>query len=234
MILLIDAWETNCENNERIVNAAYAVFAELDNDGVHKIARLAVGRISDWLLKIGQRRDARLKESRRAAAGRQRSMHGPQRLQQPMKRPLQLSLDTAPMTTNVQMDTVMGNTGMFLLEDPGLQSFVQTSQTFQPLSWQMAGSTPITSPSIIQLPPIPVSQVTAQPFPVMSAPYMSAAIPATNAPYAVGLQPRMTSGPSRRKRTSAAARQPMVSGPYPSHSARSPPTSFTAINHGFG
>ena len=82
----------------------------------------------------------------------------------------------------------MGNTGMFLLEDPGLQSY--SAPSFQPLGWNMAGSSAHpsnsshpTSPSIPS-PVVPVSQVTAAPFPVMTAPFTGG--PMTTASYSLG------------------------------------------------
>ena len=111
--------------------------------------------------------------------------------QPPSQTPFEL--DTASMT-DYSGDSVMGNTGMFLLEDPGLQFYSPQVPTFRPLEWMMPDSAHQSDPSasptpIIPSPTIPVSDITAAPFPVMSPP----TIPVTNSPFAVGLQPRMPS-----------------------------------------
>lgn len=149
MILILDAWETENENNLWLVNQAFAVFQRLDNNGVHKLAGLAVARISTGLAVLEQRRNERQVASRGY---------------QP-----QLQIDTASMS-DFHNDTVMGNTGMFLLEDTGLQSFDQMA--FVPLGWNMAGSARASNPTTpnIPSPMIPISQVTAAPFPVVTAP----------------------------------------------------------------
>lgn len=159
MILILDAWETENENNLWLVNQAFAVFQQLDNNGVHKLAGLAVARISTGLAVLEQRRNERKQQ---AAASRGVSGYHPQ-----------LQIDTASMS-DFQNDTVMGNTGMFLLEDTGLQSF--DPMAFAPLGWNMAGSAHASSHSShpttpnIPSPMIPISQVTAAPFPVVTAP----------------------------------------------------------------
>ena len=189
MILLIDAWETGNEQNWWLIEQAYVTFQELEEKGVHQLAQLAVERISDGLGQLGQRRA----ERERQMASFRRSSGGPQPLQQRTM----LTLDTASMM-DWSGDTVMGNTGTYLLEDSGLQSFVP--QSFRPLGWNMAGSSahpsnPSNPPTPdIPSPAIPVSQVIAAPFPVMSPPM----VPVTNSPFAVGLQPRMPSGSQRR------------------------------------
>lgn len=194
MILILDAWETENEQNEWLIDQAFAVFQKLEIYSVHTLAEVAVQRISEGIAKLGQRRDER---ARQMATSRRSSI---QQQIQPL-----LALDTETMA-DWSGDTVMGNTGMFLLQDPGLQSFVP--QSFQPLGWNMVdigqpsrgSKTP--TPNILS-PTIPVSQVAPAPFPVVaSTPFMPSpsAIPVTNSPYAVGLQPRMptTNSTSRR------------------------------------
>ncbi|KAK3115378.1 hypothetical protein LTR53_005325 [Teratosphaeriaceae sp. CCFEE 6253] len=204
MIVLIDAWETGNTANEFFVNQAYAVFDELDKKGVHKLAKLAVQRISDGLAQLGARQQ---EEKRRLAmASRCSSV---QHVYQPQQAPPVLQLDTASMA-DWSSDAVMGNTGMFLLEDPGLQAHVPPP--FQPLSWTMAGSSsshhtsfpphdpsqqqrsfnssnpstvaasptssgpmPLPMPMPMNAPLIPLAHVTAAPFPVvMSPPFLPA------------------------------------------------------------
>ncbi|KAK3676570.1 hypothetical protein LTR78_003344 [Recurvomyces mirabilis] len=181
MILIIDIWETEAYHNQWIVQEAFVVFNELADKGIHSLAALAVNRISDGLFQLGQRQ-----EERRVANLSRRS--SAQQHQGPM-----LQLDTASLA-DWSANAVMGNTGMYLLEDPGLQ--VMTPQSFQPLGWNMAGAgQPLphsnnTTPNLTP-PTVPVSQVHPAPFPVISPPFMPKTIPVTNSPYAVGLQPRM-------------------------------------------
>nr|OQO30757.1 hypothetical protein B0A51_02453 [Rachicladosporium sp. CCFEE 5018] len=52
MILILDAWETSNENNEWLVNQAFVVFDEMQRNGVHKLAALAVQHISDGLMQL--------------------------------------------------------------------------------------------------------------------------------------------------------------------------------------
>ena len=225
MILLLDAWETESgENNAWLADQVYAVFRQLQINGVHRLAELAAQRIEAAIISLRNKREER--QDAKVAMSRRASEHS-----QP-----QLHLDTASMT-DWTGDTVMGNTGMFLLEDPGLQ-YPQASP-FTPLGWNMAGSQPsahsttsstpaVQSPSII-----PVSQVTAAPFPIMTSPPFvtgAGAIPVTNSPYAVGLQPRLT---STQRRSSSSARQ----GHYPTYPPQyqqqtMPQAMFTPVNAG--
>lgn len=196
MILLLDAWETDSDRNLWLVQEVYVVFTQLEKNSVHTLADVAVARISDCFVKLGERHDERARSN---ATSRRSSSH-----QQQMKP--SLALDTATMA-DWSGDTVMGNTGMFLLEDTGLQTFVPSS--FQPLGWNMADIAPPSRHSQPTTPQvrsptttIPVSQVAAAPFPlVASGPFMPSptTIPVTNSPFAVGLQPRMPTTTSRRR-----------------------------------
>ncbi|KAK5130559.1 hypothetical protein LTR08_001939 [Meristemomyces frigidus] len=219
MILILDAWETENDHNEWLVGQAYAVFVELETKGVHKLAELAVARISDGLAQLGNRRDER---KRQASASRRSSAQHQQNQQPPM-----LTLDTASMI-DWSSDSVMGNTGTFLLEDPGLQSYVQ--QPFRPFAWNMAGSAyppELSNPPTPTVPPsVPVSQVTAAPFPVMSPTFLQNTIPLTTSPYAIGLQPRMPNL-HRRATTSRLSDDPY--GVQQQHHYQHP-AAFTPIN----
>lgn len=183
MNLILDAWETENEHNEWLVSEAFAVFTELNNNGVHKLASLAVDRISGGIAALGHRRDERRRTAQALSRRQSQQSYVP------------LIVDTAAMP-DWAVDSVMSNTGMFLLEDPGLQSY--TKQSFQPLGWQMAGSGSAHPSSTSRLPSpeippgIPVTQITPGPFPIMSPPYNAGGVPvAVNSPYTLGLQPRM-------------------------------------------
>ncbi|KAK5110524.1 hypothetical protein LTR62_005716 [Meristemomyces frigidus] len=210
MILIIDIWETELSHNQWLVEEAHLVFRELSDKGVHTLAQLAVKRITDGLGQLGQRQAERT----RAAQSRRSSAQQHQ--------PPQLQLDTANMV-DWSTDAVMGNTGMYLLEDHGLQAL--QPQMFEPLGWNMAGSQQplMSSTTTTSTHGVPVSQLHPAPFPIMSS-YLSTAIPVTNSPYAVGLQPRMP----HPRRTSAAYDYPPPMPP--SSSQQMPGGTFTAMN----
>lgn len=188
MILILDAWETEQEQNQWLVEQAFVVFQELQRNGVHKLAELAVLRISDGIVMLGKRRDERERE----ASMSQRPMHS--QAYHP-----QLHVDTAAMS-DFSGDAVMGNTGMFLLEDPGLQGYVVPS--FEPLGWNMAGSSQASSrshPTTPNIPStIPVSQVTAAPYPVVSTPFMSSGNYIPNYPEVSFPQPPPQQNPTQQ------------------------------------
>ncbi|KAK3716521.1 hypothetical protein LTR37_006417 [Vermiconidia calcicola] len=189
MILILDAWETDNDQNMWIVHQAYAVFVELHAKGVHKLAKLAMDRIFAGLQQLRHRSDER-------AISRRPSNQAYQ------QQATQMSPDTASMA-DFMGDTVMGGTGMFLLEDSGLQSCPPQYPTFRPLAWNL--TTGSAHPSNSSNPPtpdipspiIPVSQITASPFPVMST------APVTQSPFAIGLQPRMAPAISSHRGFSA-------------------------------
>ena len=87
MIILLDECETGNQMNRWLVEQAYVVFTELERKGVHKLAELAVQKISAGLVQLGHRRQER---DGQASASRQQS-------QQAEQRHTQLSLDTASM-----------------------------------------------------------------------------------------------------------------------------------------
>jgi hypothetical protein len=206
MILILDAWEEENEQNLWLVNQAFAVFDELHKNGVHKLAELAVQKISNGLALLGQRREQQKRQAQ-ASRGAAATYHP------------QLQIDTASLT-DFQHDTVMGNTGMFLLEDTGLQSYVPAA--FAPLGWNMAGSSahpsarsdPI-SPNIPS-PIIPVSQVTAAPFPVVMSP-----LPPSSGSYDMPAYYQYQQQPQQRRH------RPSIS---PSSRQSLSPTAFTPIN----
>lgn len=180
MILILEEWETENTHNRWLVDQAYLVFVELQRNGVHKLANLAVQRISDGLIQLGS-----LKGRRESQAHMSR---GPS--SQPPYTPDE-KVETPPMT-RLSSNTVMGSTGMFLLEDPGLQSF--TSQAFEPLQWRITGE-PHHS-SMNNPPTMSVSGITPASFPVVS-PLTPIHVPVARSPYTVGLQPRVPNVPHR-------------------------------------
>ena len=108
MILLLDALETNDLTHIRQVEQAYVIFRELQDNGVHKLAGLAVEKLS-WGLD-------QLRKNMEGAPHSPGVPHG----------------DTVAIATCFY-DTIMANTGMYIPEDPGLQSY--KSEQFAPLGW---------------------------------------------------------------------------------------------------
>lgn len=96
-------------NDYYLVHRTYSTFVEMHQKGIHRLAGVACSKLSALLMKL----------------------HPP---------PSQFGglydhpAHTAPEEKN---DTVMGSTGMVLLEDPGLQGFIDDG--FNPLGFQLAG-----------------------------------------------------------------------------------------------
>lgn len=229
MIIILDSWETGNIQNMWLVNEALAVFSELHNNGVHKIAALAVSRITEGIIRIETRQRERQDAAAAAAAVANAAVMSRQSSQQQHHAASQrqhslqasppmpayhlyqpnLALDTASTSLlDIAGDTVMGNTGMFLLEDPGLQSSNPATQLFAPwglsLPASAAASSPYsssaTSPIATHIPgqysppvphSVPVSNVPIAPFPAMSPPFQPPVVPMLASPFSVGLQPRM-------------------------------------------
>ena len=175
MILLLNAWESEYKQDMTFVDQTYAVFAELERDGVHKLAKLATERMWAAMEQV------RLRDIQREAGSRRASHFAPQNAK--------LEPDTAPLT-GLTGDTVMGGASMYVLEDQGLQfqtskfpgfrhwGFPTTAENSAHPSNPSGPSTPNVLPQTI-----PVSQIAAAPFPVM------ATAPVT--PYDLGMQPQM-------------------------------------------
>jgi hypothetical protein len=93
-----------------LVHRTYATFVEMHQKGIHRLAGVASSKLGALLMQLHP-----ASSSSAPGAG---------------------SAATTPPPE--LKDSVMGNTGMMLLEDPGLQGFVADS--FAPLGFQMAGS----------------------------------------------------------------------------------------------
>jgi len=137
MILLLDAMETADLGRIGKVEKVFAVFTELDEHGVHKLANLAVERVSWGLAEIKRMMD-QVQLNTNANASRRGSMAPARGGQMQMQGATEQTESEAMQGLENVHDTVMGNTGMLLLEDPGLQSFVP--EAFEPLTWVMGGA----------------------------------------------------------------------------------------------
>jgi hypothetical protein len=135
MILLLDAMETGELSRIEKVEKAYVVFQQLEKNGVHELASMAVERVSWGLAELGRMKRApdthvRMHPpilSRGGVSGCDIEMQD-------------RNGSEARQGSGVLHDTVMGNTGMLLLEDPGLQSFVP--EAFAPLTWSVSQGFP--------------------------------------------------------------------------------------------
>lgn len=240
MIIVLDALETENDQNIWLVDQAFKVFDKLVKDGVHELAKLAVERISKGIALVQNRQRNRRDEANAAAAAahaasisRRSSQHQHQQQQYQQHAQYQYSPQVPPYhlyqpllgfdTTDsalldlsgdtVMGSTVMGETGMFLLEDSGLQSHNPATQDFQPWSLSLPTSAAASSPHSSATSPasytvtgqyspsapsmVPVSNVPIAPFPVISPPFQPAMVPMIASPFAVGLQPRMPLGSGR-------------------------------------
>lgn len=142
MILLLDALETGSMAHVGRVEQAFAIFVELEKKGVHKLAGLAVNKVSRGLEKLRRRElEGQQLEQAVGVTDTNATVAGAESGVRPFN---YFGVDPGATATappdidDIAVDTVMGNTGMLLLEDLGLQSFVPES--FAPLSWDMAGS----------------------------------------------------------------------------------------------
>jgi hypothetical protein len=205
MIIMLDAWETEGEQNMWLVDEALLVFTELQRNGIHKLAELAVARITKGIVlfktRQRERQDAFNAAAAAAAVSRRTSQSEYQQQQgHPNQQPYQysppdevyhlyqpiLGIDTSDTSAydmsgdTIMGNTVMGQTGMFLLEDPGLQSHNPAAQHFAPWSLSLPAST--TSPGSSDTSPT-ATTMTGRYSP--SAPMMVAASNVPIAPFPV-------------------------------------------------
>jgi hypothetical protein len=128
MILILDALETGDLSRIGKVEKAYVAFVELEKNKMHKLAGLAVERISAGLTELNHM------SGRHHAGGKTETpdLHGT-RYHHPGEMDAIAGKSKAKRGSGVAQDTVMGNTGMMLLEDTGLQSYAQPA--FEPFHW---------------------------------------------------------------------------------------------------
>lgn len=155
MILLLDGFETGNLRNISKVEQAFAIFVELEKNHLHQLAALAVSRISEGLLRLrdiveGNELAVPLDPGESGAgAGRQLSVSQTQHM------PFDWTTEgRGAQLPKYYAESVMSSTGMFLLEDHGLQA--QQEQSF-PSALAAAAPPPLAS-NIPTLVPRSVSQ----------------------------------------------------------------------------
>lgn len=122
MILLLDALETGNLTHVRKVEQAYVVFRDLQDNGVHQLAGLAVEKLSWGLDRLRKDMEA---SSNHYSLGNIESERATE-------------VEASRIKGTQQHDVVMDNTGMLLLEEVGLQS--HTLERFAPFTWTIPGS----------------------------------------------------------------------------------------------
>ncbi|KAH9862801.1 hypothetical protein J1614_010894 [Plenodomus biglobosus] len=131
MLLIYDAIETRSNTNGACkAEQVYIIFKELDDNSVHELAGQAVDRLSWGLAELNKILTLSSISSTRPLT--EQELNDPR---------LGAKHNEAKTFTSNSTDTVMGNTGMMLLEDSGLQAFVQ--EAYAPIRW----SSPETSDS---------------------------------------------------------------------------------------
>lgn len=147
MILLLDMHETRDLRHQPRTDCAFAIFRDLDEKGVHMLAKLAVTRISREMVRLRNAReqwasastlssspvDTRTEIQTRGSGSVQTLSRRPSgpflAIQRRVSGPVPTSQNQSFHSIMEDIDrpghdkdTVMGNTGMFLLEDAGLQA----------------------------------------------------------------------------------------------------------------
>lgn len=126
MILLLDA--IDCENLEHIerVEMSYTIFVEMDKTEMHQLTRLAMSQIAEGLKHVREAHEVR-KMSMHAEAIFATSLPSQQRgHEKHCGHQFEWSMGQELHARDFLHASVMGSTGMFLLEDHGLET--NTSQ----------------------------------------------------------------------------------------------------------
>ncbi|KAF1990356.1 hypothetical protein K402DRAFT_417802 [Aulographum hederae CBS 113979] len=151
LILTLDAFETLSAENLPRIEHLHTIFKEMQEQGVHKLADLAVEYLSWGVYKIKMRcveggggggssgmkmtvgEGVGIPPSPIFAdrSGRRDPHHHGQQPHPPRPR------KSRPFQYPEFCERVMDNTGMFLLEDPGL--LASSPESFSPLNWVMGG-----------------------------------------------------------------------------------------------
>ena len=118
LILLLDALETCETQNVGIVEQAYVIFLKLDQDHMHELAEMAVSRISEGLLRLREAIESKVTPP---GSTRTTSLNEVAAGQKKSRKHSEVAPEESAMSDHYS-ESVMGNTGMILLEDPGLQS----------------------------------------------------------------------------------------------------------------
>ncbi|KAI9800511.1 MAG: hypothetical protein M1825_004059 [Sarcosagium campestre] len=152
------SWASNAisadpDKDRMAIEQAYVTFREMEIKGIHKLAGVACAKLSPLILQLD-----RVASRRGSAPNHLSNTIGPSdttiglsdsTMTVPEAQGPGHGVDSSVNTSAADAlndgaeaygneDVIMGNNGMILLEDPGLQSFV--GETYAPLNFQMAGN----------------------------------------------------------------------------------------------
>jgi hypothetical protein len=153
MILLLDALETGDGTHIFRVEQTFVIFCELESKGVHNLAGLAKEHLS-WGLECWRRKQNN--DSEMDTIGNEKEAKRNKVVNEAYDKTAETYMrrtgtgeimrggvgaaatETGMPPLRACQDAVMGNIGMLLLEDPGLQS--SAPEPFAPLSWNTVGA----------------------------------------------------------------------------------------------
>ncbi|KAI5240746.1 hypothetical protein E4T42_08290 [Aureobasidium subglaciale] len=119
MILLLDGIDSDSIANIGRVETAYSIFVEMDKAGMHQLTGLATSRIAQGLDQLKQAFEAHKMSINTEAISHMNVQHSHNGTPE---NPFDRSMDQRLRSHGFSQDSVMGATGMFLLEDHGLQT----------------------------------------------------------------------------------------------------------------
>lgn len=119
MILILDGIDRESIEHVERVEKAHAIFVEMDKAGMHQLTELAMSRIAEGLKTLRQQPETR-KPSVNAEAPS--PMDVTQNHQRASGNPFDWDMGQRLHNHDFLHESVMGATGMFLLEDHGLQT----------------------------------------------------------------------------------------------------------------
>jgi hypothetical protein len=127
MILLLDAIEVGSLDHIERVEMAYLIFVEMDKTDMHQLTGLAMSRIAEGLTQLRQMEEKAKSEAISSSPTGRKTLPNGRHTISPTGNDNSYDWDMDPKATTNRTheflhDSVMGATGMFLLEDPGLQT----------------------------------------------------------------------------------------------------------------
>ncbi|THY33808.1 hypothetical protein D6D00_00611, partial [Aureobasidium pullulans] len=134
MILLLDA--IDCESLEHIerVEAAHMIFVEMDKAEMHQLTGLAMSRIAEGLTHVREAYEARKMSMNSEAISPMSVRNPPNGHDAHTTNPFDWSMGQKLRSHDFLHESVMGATGMFLLEDHGLQTSTSRPKASAPMN----------------------------------------------------------------------------------------------------
>lgn len=134
MILLLDA--IDCESLEHIerAEAAHMIFVEMDKAEMHQLTGLAMSRIAEGLTHVREAYEARKMSMNSEAISPMSVRNPPNGHDAHTTNPFDWSMGQKLRSHDFLHESVMGATGMFLLEDHGLQTSTSRPKASAPMN----------------------------------------------------------------------------------------------------